>query len=477
MDKKLYLHIGLHKTATSSIQQSLIKNHDLLLRNGVLYPKSLGQNHSVPIFSMFSDNPEAVYGNIIADKNVGTDYSKQNIEQQERFLREVSENKQIHSLVISGEGISAMPQKGLQKLKIFIDEHFSEFELEIICYVRNPIDSISSEFQELIKGGFSNPNLPFKLFQSRLEKFQKVFCDATWHISQFENACKHQHGPVGYFLEIINVDANNANFKYFRNNESLSFQSIEIIRYINGRIPLLKNNKLSEGRFFKDTFQFHKVTGEKFYLDKEAYIDNIESIEKDIVWLYNNFGIKYEIKNHLKHAKKKSYYTNKYADEFKTAYLTSSYLIKILCHAFLKKKYTEIHDKSEKEIFRDLIKYVQKASPEIDPLSFEQYLSEKKHFQLLRNTLSDIKNMEDADVYRELAKYFISIEMKDAAFFLLCKAKENRPNGPYISKKLEELRESSLMNSRSSGMRIVVMRFFSKVKLKLHGYIQRLQKD
>ena len=38
---ELFLHIGLHKTGTSSIQESLIQNKDNLVKEGILYITNL----------------------------------------------------------------------------------------------------------------------------------------------------------------------------------------------------------------------------------------------------------------------------------------------------------------------------------------------------------------------------------------------------------------------------------------------------
>lgn len=45
--KRVFIHIGLHKTGTSSIQQFLTANRDVLERNRVLYPAGIsgGQAH------------------------------------------------------------------------------------------------------------------------------------------------------------------------------------------------------------------------------------------------------------------------------------------------------------------------------------------------------------------------------------------------------------------------------------------------
>ncbi len=62
--ERIYLHIGLHKTGTSSLQSFLFEHRESLLRDlGVLYP-SLNRNLSQPLFSLFSEQPQRYAQNI-----------------------------------------------------------------------------------------------------------------------------------------------------------------------------------------------------------------------------------------------------------------------------------------------------------------------------------------------------------------------------------------------------------------------------
>jgi hypothetical protein len=57
-DRKIILHIGLHKTGTTTIQNVLHANREFLLRReGVLYP-SLAPNLSGALNTVFSDQPQ-----------------------------------------------------------------------------------------------------------------------------------------------------------------------------------------------------------------------------------------------------------------------------------------------------------------------------------------------------------------------------------------------------------------------------------
>ncbi len=66
MISEIFLHVGLHKTATSSIQDTLFlrKNSEFLEDNDYLYPKYLSADHSL-LYSNFCDHPEKWRTNII----------------------------------------------------------------------------------------------------------------------------------------------------------------------------------------------------------------------------------------------------------------------------------------------------------------------------------------------------------------------------------------------------------------------------
>lgn len=59
MAKKLFLHIGLHKTGTSAIQHVLYHAHDALKERGILYPKSVAwddHSHHSLLFPFWRDD-------------------------------------------------------------------------------------------------------------------------------------------------------------------------------------------------------------------------------------------------------------------------------------------------------------------------------------------------------------------------------------------------------------------------------------
>ncbi len=59
---RFVIHIGMHKTGTTSIQAALHGARDALAERGVLYP-DLGPNHSHPLVSIFCGAPLDYYVN------------------------------------------------------------------------------------------------------------------------------------------------------------------------------------------------------------------------------------------------------------------------------------------------------------------------------------------------------------------------------------------------------------------------------
>lgn len=60
--RKLVLHVGMHKTGTSSIQASFAHNRSVLADHGVGYAGVL-ENQSGPLYTRLAERPEAYRGN------------------------------------------------------------------------------------------------------------------------------------------------------------------------------------------------------------------------------------------------------------------------------------------------------------------------------------------------------------------------------------------------------------------------------
>jgi hypothetical protein len=62
--RNLILHIGMHKTGSSSIQQILFENREVLLKHDCYYPESILMNHSHSLYTLFSSHAEKYHINV-----------------------------------------------------------------------------------------------------------------------------------------------------------------------------------------------------------------------------------------------------------------------------------------------------------------------------------------------------------------------------------------------------------------------------
>jgi cytidylate kinase len=128
MQKTIYIHVGMSKTGTTSIQQMLAKNEDLLSQSGILFPKSARKNgighHSLAAYiKQGKDEDHAL-----------------------KLQAEVSNSKH-KKVVVSSELFERMSEGKWRALGQF----FSPYRVKIIIYLRRQDDAIISMYNELVK--------------------------------------------------------------------------------------------------------------------------------------------------------------------------------------------------------------------------------------------------------------------------------------------------------------------------------------
>ena len=257
MTKICYLHLGLHKTASTSFQATCANSIDSLRDAGITYPifscssanKPNIRNHSIPIYSLFSEEPEYYHINLKWGiesyiKEVNSGYNTQ----LESFLNDSGK------ILISGEGISSLSEDSLSK---FINKiHCYGYEIKATALVRSPYRAVCSMLQQAIKGGrhqklisLNNSVSDSTMIRSvpgqakRVKKLKSIFGKAIY-FQRFEDACTHVYGPVGFLLEKF-LGQDSSAFEYTKLNESLSNLAVRMqneFNAIDARIVDKKHN-------------------------------------------------------------------------------------------------------------------------------------------------------------------------------------------------------------------------------------------
>lgn len=133
--KKIYLHIGLHKTGSSTLQAFLQKNSNLLRDIGYLYPRT-GTSSKFPCHHnlawLIMDFPKA-------DPDAGT---------WKELHQEIGKTTS-DKIVISSEEFEFFRQKHIDLLK----SELEPYKVKIVVYIRRQDQRLESQYTHLTKTG------------------------------------------------------------------------------------------------------------------------------------------------------------------------------------------------------------------------------------------------------------------------------------------------------------------------------------
>ena len=298
--KTCWLHIGFHKTASTSFQQTCKANIKILRDLGFHYPlfsrisfptprnqtyKKNVANHSTTISSLFLSKPLKFRGNLVIGIN-----NEQRLNVANQIWKNELESclNTDSDLIISGESISTLPTESILKLVDLISS--CGFTVRPFGLVRSPYSALCSGLQERIKAGQYCPivqtstkpsqkfiaEMPLPKKSHCINNLVKIFSNELL-LSPFSAACaSSSNGPVAYLFRSIGINDMN-NFSIVKSNESKSNGWVRITNLINKKYPKFRDGSINED-YFLPSLDWSN-TG-KFYLTKPEY-QEIKSIIKE----------------------------------------------------------------------------------------------------------------------------------------------------------------------------------------------------
>ncbi|MDE1515550.1 DUF4422 domain-containing protein [Vibrio sp. dsl-7] len=229
MNKICYLHLGMPKTASTSIQDTLYKNKKKIKEKfgihyffecidglesstncGLTLMKALrfyNREIKIKLFSGFL-NPSC----------------DRDIDHYENFIRQLKENEKI---LISSEILFYEDSSVLIELNKIILSH--GYEIKPIIYAREPSSYLSSIFQQMIKVTPPNRSLTVQLKNQlcHMEKIIKLY-DGQLILREFNKKIFHCGNIISDFLNILGVNDGYDEIEEVRSNEGLSRLSVSI---------------------------------------------------------------------------------------------------------------------------------------------------------------------------------------------------------------------------------------------------------
>lgn len=196
--REIIIHAGMHKTGTSSIQQTLSK----IQSTDFYYPKWRHPNHS-NLFALLYHEPLGEYH---AFKNEGMsekslrDLKKAWLERFEKNLRDENHRK----IIFSAEDMSGQRfQNAVERFK----DHLTILKIpyRIILYVRPSKSLIQSSIQQLIKSGLADLDLTkhWPCYRKRLEFFDVLFGRENVTLRKFNKPSLYEGDVVKDFAHIV----------------------------------------------------------------------------------------------------------------------------------------------------------------------------------------------------------------------------------------------------------------------------------
>jgi len=219
---EIIIHIGRHKTGTTSIQNFLALNEELLLnRYGIYYP-DIGRDplmkYHHPIFRDWAEN-------------------KKNLDLQliNKFI-ENAKRKSASRILLSSEILS---RDSITETKwIQLKEAFNE-EILIIVYLRRQDKYLQSMYAEEIKAGLIKSQSTIKDTKTNLDYFQflapicRTFTRNRIIVKSFDRAIK-KLGLYKDFVKNLGITFNGEFQLPLDNlNQSLPWRYLNIVRYAN----------------------------------------------------------------------------------------------------------------------------------------------------------------------------------------------------------------------------------------------------
>ena len=266
--KEIIIHIGMHKTGSSSIQETLHMN----MRNNPSFAYvNLGSvNHSKLQF-MFTEKGKN-YKSLLIDN----------------FISSNSDN-----MIISGEGLVKLSQNELKKLKKFLSNYFDK--IKIVCYIRPPASYMSSAFQQRLKGGGINSfeiSNTYPRYKEKFQKFDLVFGKEHVHFWKFNPKEFIKNDVVLDFCYRLNININPKSI--IKINESISKEALSLLYVYRKFFPQSKHDPQSSlvvkelSKIGNTPFKFN------FYL-----LENIiKEKQNDITWMERRLSDSLEEENY-----------------------------------------------------------------------------------------------------------------------------------------------------------------------------------
>lgn len=312
MINRIIIHIGIEKTATTSLQDFLRKNDHELLKHGYFLPNAAGEFNQVLFAKLFRRGPEGFL------RRHGIFTTSKQAKMRDRLEHDLEEEisqlgKTPEAMIITSEWLHSKLTKSdeINALGDFLKKFAKK--IEVVCYLKEQSALANSKYTTSLRYGLSPSFEEFiKECRPRVTYYNHLQTLSRWsEIASGENLkCRVfskrdlKEGSISVdFLDQLGVDFKNGDWKETPTlNQSLSFNGAMIFRALNetlagSNIPWKYKNVISDALSGSHNFvteaEYNQIS-EEFSFSNEEVRERFFPNRKTLFERQNSFS-----KSHL----------------------------------------------------------------------------------------------------------------------------------------------------------------------------------
>lgn len=275
--KRLVVHVGMPKTGSTAIQQSLSRQP---LPPGFIYPDFGDFNHTFGLIDAFAADPAAVRSSL--NRTIPEEQLSKNKSRIRAVLERSADSSEVHTVILSAEGFQRLGDEGVRNLREFFSPF--GFGVEAFGYIRAPFQFLPANFQEHLKVGPTSLSRVRTMvaYGAWVARHKKHFSEGELNLVAYERSKFPEGNIVSDFAARIGMSGF-APVKYQVNsNISLSLQAVKLLyvfrKQTGARHPSCFPNR--QHRLFVS--RLHELNGSKFRFSPE-FVSKMMSEQREAV--------------------------------------------------------------------------------------------------------------------------------------------------------------------------------------------------
>ena len=252
MLERLFLHIGVEKTGTKTLQLAMDVNRDLLQRHGFVYPTLPGPPHHRGLVLYAADELAISHMRPLAGLADGDLYGEF-IEQFPSRLAAALSVPDTKTAILSNEDCSSRLTTVEEIARLYDLLSRLARECRIIVYLRRQDELAASRYSSNIKAGHINSveadEEPYWYdYQQLLDRWAAVFGPDRLTVRIFEPRQLYEGDLLADFSFAIGFEQHKLLQRPPNQNQSLDIRSLEFLRRFNMHVPVLVDGQPNASR-------------------------------------------------------------------------------------------------------------------------------------------------------------------------------------------------------------------------------------